>query len=495
MSLLNGLSAAGGAIKDYAGAVGLEAQKNDLHKEVMMLADQLATTRETKLQGQRQTFEQEQQGRAQGFQGGENEKQRQNAILLENTRLGSQAALQKSQQEYGASQGALTRAAELERENLRLSQLPESLRVLRAFGVQLPGLAPQQSSSSTPASGGNSDVSSVEPAASASGRAPPGPSLGGIDDVSAPSSPSGSPAPTGMPQGSDITKRLIEKALSLPAEGSDAAIRSAVAEGVRKDPVFKYKPADQQAIEVEHRLAVAGGKIGSAEALHEIAKAISTYDLSPLDERARMVAGGPDVMADVLSLNPKYNASNYAAVMEAKKAITPGGTLFVPISAMETSLGHASHFLEVATQLGNYGGGNWANVFPNKIASNVGAAPLVNALQQTAFAMAEEGNRIYAGNAGTEGAINNWVKSFPVNGSLADQAAAVKNFAQLMGDKFDTMAYHLNKTFQDSGVPPVELLSPKGQATYQRLTTMGPDGKPKAPAEGERPPLSSFMSR
>jgi hypothetical protein len=46
-SLLNGLSAMGQGISQFAGTAGLEAQKADLAKQSLVLADQLATTRET----------------------------------------------------------------------------------------------------------------------------------------------------------------------------------------------------------------------------------------------------------------------------------------------------------------------------------------------------------------------------------------------------------------------------------------------------------------
>lgn len=47
MGFLNGLSAAGAAVAQFAGTAGLEAQKADLAKQSMILADQLATTRES----------------------------------------------------------------------------------------------------------------------------------------------------------------------------------------------------------------------------------------------------------------------------------------------------------------------------------------------------------------------------------------------------------------------------------------------------------------
>jgi hypothetical protein len=419
-SLMNGLSEMGKGIAQYAGTAGLEMQKADMQQQALRLADQLATTREQEV--------------THPFQAG----QQQNLLAAE------------------AARSAANNATTLAAANISANADPAEVKLLRALGA-------------LPAAGGS--IAPSPPSGSGTSSATPTP-------ASSSATPSGATPPT------DRNQALINSVLKIPQAGSEGANRAAVAADVNNDPAFKDKSPGQKAAEIENRLAVAGAKIGSKDSLDSIAQQIANYDLSPLDARARMTAGGPEVMAKVKELNPKYNEANYAAVVEAKKAITPGGSLFTPISAMETSLGHADHFLDLATKLGNYEGGNWVNIFPNKIASNTGSGSLVGPLTQTAFAMAEEGNRIYAGNAGTEGAINNWVKSFPINGSLADQAAAVKNFAQLMGDKFDTMKYHLDKTFKESGIPPVELLSPKGQATYERLTTLGPDGKPKPGSSG-----------
>lgn len=57
VSLMNGLSALGTGVSAFAGTAALEYQKSQLANQSAILADQLATTRETTLQGQKQTFE------------------------------------------------------------------------------------------------------------------------------------------------------------------------------------------------------------------------------------------------------------------------------------------------------------------------------------------------------------------------------------------------------------------------------------------------------
>jgi hypothetical protein len=56
-SLMNGLSALGQGVSAFAGTAGLELQKSQLANQSAVLADQLATVRETTLQGQQQNFQ------------------------------------------------------------------------------------------------------------------------------------------------------------------------------------------------------------------------------------------------------------------------------------------------------------------------------------------------------------------------------------------------------------------------------------------------------
>jgi hypothetical protein len=112
----------------------------------------------------------------------------------------------------------------------------------------------------------------------------------------------------------------------------------------------------------------------------------------------------------------------------------------------------------------------------NQIAANFGQYPVINEIKQTVHAMAEEGNKIYAGNAGTETEIKQWEDTFPLNGSPAEQAGAIKNFTRLMGAKFTTMTAQINAAAGLPGKAPIELLTPEAKATYLRILAPPKDG-------------------
>lgn len=96
-----GLSAAGGAISKTAGDIAIETQKAELEKDKITLADQLAGQREEK---QRQ-FTTSERRETQTFQGGENDKNRTNAVAIAN--IGADAAVKSAGIHAG---GAITAA-------------------------------------------------------------------------------------------------------------------------------------------------------------------------------------------------------------------------------------------------------------------------------------------------------------------------------------------------------------------------------------------------
>lgn len=71
VSFLNGLSQAGTGLAEFAGRAGLEQQRSELASQQLQLANDLATTRETTLQAQRQSGAESLQASSQVYQSGE----------------------------------------------------------------------------------------------------------------------------------------------------------------------------------------------------------------------------------------------------------------------------------------------------------------------------------------------------------------------------------------------------------------------------------------
>lgn len=281
VSLLNGLSTMGQGISAFAGTAGLEAQKSQLSQQTAILADQLATTRESA-------------GRVQAGDIAATAAEKAQAATAANiaTEQGGANTRQTAALAATASEGAATRAAEMERELARINAPPDVIKLLRAFG-QLPD------PTASPASPSGSTAATTPTGAST----PPA-------------------APTSA--GPDLSNPLVAKALGLPMPGSEDAIRRGIADDVNNDPKFKGATIGQKGAEVENRLAVAKGTMGDPASRAVNAAAIASYQQSPLDQRSKQMAGGPETMAEVMRLNPNYQEGRYPEINKAMAAFATG---------------------------------------------------------------------------------------------------------------------------------------------------------------------------
>lgn len=288
-SLMNGLSALGAGVAQFAGTAGLEQQRASLAQQQAVLADQLATTRETTLQQsagaiaataaeKQQQFQTGLEGQRQTFQAGENAK--------------TQAA------EMARTQA--TEAGATARTKMTIDAPPETIKLLRALGVQLPGDAPPAASTS------------AVPGTTGGTSSPPASAPGGVPDAPAAEKP-------------DLMENpLVRKALGFPAAGSAEASRYAIAKDVDSDPAFRYKTAGQRAAETELRVAVAEGKMTDPGSREAMAQGIASYQIAPLSGFSLTKPGGPETMARAIQLNPDYQESRYPEVNKGMSAFGTG---------------------------------------------------------------------------------------------------------------------------------------------------------------------------
>jgi hypothetical protein len=289
-SLMNGFSALGAGVAQFAGTAGLEQQRAQLANQSAVLADQLATTRESvgRVQAgdiaaaaaeKQQQFQTGLEGQRQTFQAGENAK--------------TQAA------EMARTQA--TEAGATARTKMTIDAPPETIKLLRALGVQLPGDAPPAATSTSTAPGSTGGTSS--PSTSAPGVAP---------DTSAAEKP-------------DLMENpLVRKALGFPAAGSAEASRYAISKDVDSDPAFRYKTAGQKAAETELRVAVAEGKMTDPGSREAMAQGIASYQIAPLSGFSLTKPGGPETMARAIQLNPDYQESRYPEINKGMSAFGTG---------------------------------------------------------------------------------------------------------------------------------------------------------------------------
>lgn len=407
---MNGLSGLGAGLADYAGRAGLEAQKADLATKQTILADQLATTRETGLQKSAGDIAAAAQAKQNTFLGSQGD-------------LNRQTQLDVSKTSAGATLGAANIQAAAER--YRVDAPPETIKLLRALGVPLPGAT---SSGPTP------------PSMGASGSAPlPGPRATGgtAADGSVVPPSTGGPAPSvsgtasnaPVPVADPMDLPLLQKALGYPAAGSEDALRRAVAADVKNDPAFRYKTAGQQATETELRVQVAKGAMTSPATQAANAAMIASYQIKPPDGFALSRPGAAETMAMVPKFNPEYQESRFPEINKAMSAFGPGPQGNVTRS-IDVSVQHLAVLDQAATALGN-GDVQKLNSLKNYFQQNFGtpAPTTFDGLKQI---VATEIEKSVAGGIGSSADRDRLMKSLDGANSPAQLQAMTDGFRALM---------------------------------------------------------------
>lgn len=236
-SILNGLSALGTGVAQFAGSAGLELQKQQLAQQSQILADQLATTRETKLQGQQQAFT-----------AGENTQNRTATAINLAATTAAENARNAATIAGSASNNAATNAAAMARTQAEINAPTPTEKLFKFLKINPDG-SPMTSGTAPSA------ATATPPATSASGDAM------GSTSTPDPNAPSGA-APNASsaappPKPSVMDNPLVSKALGLPSAGSPEATRFAIAQDVAKE--HPYWSVGQRATEVERLVGEASG--------------------------------------------------------------------------------------------------------------------------------------------------------------------------------------------------------------------------------------------
>jgi hypothetical protein len=444
VSLMNGLSALGQGVSAFAGSAALEVQKADLAKQSLVLADQLATARETGLQASGGVIAAAAADKAQAA-----------TLALETQREGADLTRTNVTEAGANTRSANTIAAENQRATNTLNQPPEAIRTLQLLGVPIPGI--------TPPGGGSAPAAGVSGgAASGSGSAPlPGPRATGgtaADGSVVPQSGGGStpdpsatgtstPTPSGSgtstpgpsasgtasgastPAPDPMDNALVRKILGYPAAGSEDALRRAVATDVKNDPAFKYQTAGQQATETELRVNVAKGAMTSPETQLANATLIAGYQIKPPDGYALSRPGAAETMALVGKLNPDYQEGRFP---EVNKAMTAFGTgpQGNTIRSLNVGVQHLAVLDQAGQALGN-GDVQALNGLKNMFQQQFGAAAptTFDALKQI---VGTEVEKAVAGGIGTGADRDRIMQSLKSANSPAQLQAVTNGFRDLM---------------------------------------------------------------
>jgi hypothetical protein len=409
-SLINfgaGLAAAGASVADTAGMLS----KAELERQKEVLADQLATTRETSLENLRQSGAKELQHGAQDFQAGQNDQERQFQ--------GGQSDKQRQ------AARDLADADRKSREKIAGGEL----------GLRREALVPDEAR-----------IADWLTKATPEQRAAFHESL---------------VAKTGMP--------LWMTDMGGQDGGSAAGTKGATS-GNQKPP---GSPAGKSADTSGGKLNL-DALSAVPPAAQSVVKAMIDGRIAPPSGMAMTKPYWQGMISLASQVDPDFDQTTWGSRSATRKDFTAGQSSKA-INALNTALGHAGVVQDSFDKLGNFGGVATALNGPkNWIDKQLGGSAPTNA-QEAVGALASEARKVFAASGGgnlTE--LENWERNFPVNGSPDQQKGALKQFVNLLDSRLEALADTYNRGMGRTEEP-VSLLEPHARQVYEQLTGRKPD--------------------
>jgi hypothetical protein len=456
MSFLNGLSAMGQGVAAFAGTAGLEAQRSALAQQSLVLADQLATTRETGLQQSAGAIAATAAGKQQVFETGLHASD-------------AAAALARTQLTEGGSntRNAATIAAELQRS--KDTEAGATQRVQMGIDAPTPEIkSARQFATLSP----TERQAYREEMMTKAGL--PAWMIGGGDT---PSPPAGS--------GAVLDNPTITPDAGSASSGTQTATPSVTGAPTTAAPTV----ADPGATRNEKALDGVPGAPAS------IIKGMVDGRISPPSSFAMSKPYWQGLVAKAAEYDPTFDQTTWAGRVATKKDFA-AGTSAKAVTALNTALGHAGVVSDAMTALNN-GPIPWGNAAENWIDENIGDARPGNA-RQAVDALASEARKVFSGSGGGNlSELQEWQKNFPLNGSPSQQQGALKQFVNLLDSRLQSLSDQYNRGMGRTD-DPVALLQPHAKEVYERLTGRDPSdatgyqtGKPPAGGAAASAPAAS----
>lgn len=410
-SLLNGLSQAGAGLADFAAKYGAEAQKADVAQQLQ--------------QGQ------------QTFLGGENEKTRQQQLLVQ-------------QNQQGFETGLVSQRAALEQQQAiladRLATARESAGREQTARLQAEAPAPEIKSARQFAVLNPDEKKAYREEMMTKAGLPPW--MLGDDQAGGPALPAQSSATPPAPTDTAVT--------GAPATQSSRP-------GLNEGALAKLPSTAQSLVKgmVDGRITPPSSFAAAKPYWQNLIQMATTYD-------------------------PSFDETTWAGRVAMRKSAASGPIAQTKI-AINTALSHAGTLADDLDKLGNTSVPA-LNYVLNNAGQALGGSTLTKAIE-TRDALASEARKVFsASGAGNLTELQEWQKNFPVNGSPAQQKASLVGFVELLNGRLQAVAEQYN-TAMGKTDDPLNFLSEKSRKAFLKLSGKEPEaatgyqtGKPPADA-------------
>lgn len=458
----NGLSAAGTAVAATAGAYTLEAQKAELEKDKITMADALAGKRESAGRQEQGMINATAADKLRAFQGGENDKQR--ASELDRTNITANA----SRDVAGMQAAASNERTKVEREALTPAEVRTAMWFSKASPDEKKAFQTQlliKSGLPAWAAGGSSDTS-PPPATTGTPGATVTPS--GTSGPAGSTAPGSTVAPVGGPAGSMDDTGATAPAGAKSEKKADAGVPAGLPmPAVDTDKLNQIQPEARPTVK-----AMIEGRM----------PAPSSFAMSKPYWQT--------MMSLAQSVDPTFDQTSWQSRLSTRRDFTSGKSA-VAVTALNTALGHAGVVTDALDKVDNGSIPMW-NAIANRVGTEFGSNKVTNATQAV-DALASEARKVFAASGGgnlTE--LQEWQKNFPINGSKEQQQGAMKLFVNLLDSRLGALSDQYNRGMGTANEP-LKLLEPHAREVFERLSGNAPDnstgyqtGKP-TPSPDQKP--------
>jgi len=493
-SLMNGLSQMGTGVAAFAATAGLEAQKADLARQTTILADQLATTRESLGRRESADIAAKAVDIQNTFTSGENALNRTTQLGIANigagATLGAAGIHAKSAAEVAnIGANATTGAAGINAKsatdvaNISSNRKPDEIKEAEWFANATPEQR-QAYSAALMAKAGLPAWMADQTGGAASGVAD------GTKPAPRPPVTGATPVTGAIP---DDTGTTTQKAPGTPDVGADA----------------NTLPAPTNL----NPKALAG----IPDAAASVIKKMVEGRMSPPTSLAINKPYWQGMIALASKYDPSFDDTTWAGRVQTRKDFTGSGKDAQAIAAINNALGHAGALMDSFNKLDNVGFvPAVTNPVMNAIQSGVFGDTRQKPTQQNIDALAAEARKVFSmTGSGSLAELEKWEKDFDINQSKPQMAASLAKFVELLDSRLQAIGDNYNRGMQRT-TEPMTLLGEHGMAVYKGLTGNAPTNAvgyqlgfkpsvsppqtiPRGGANGtathsdNRPPLSSFF--
>lgn len=175
---------------------------------------------------------------------------------------------------------------------------------------------------------------------------------------------------------------------------------------------------------------------------------------------------GQQLMQLVSQYDPSFDAVNYAARAATRKDFTAGKAA-QNITALNTAVGHISTLQDAANALDNTDYPT-INSIVNTVKNLTGSDKVKN-FDTAKDAVADELTRVFRGSGGSVSDIESWKKKLDAANSPEQFKGVLNQMTELLNSRLDALGQQYNQGMGTTKQG-IELLSPKAQAAYQKIT-------------------------